>query len=140
MKIQICGSMTFSKEMLSTQKKLTEFGHEVTVPTDAQMHSENIGFNDDLAGNYDYCINEDVIRANFKRVADAEAICVINHPKNDINGYIGASTLMEIGLAYYLHKKIFLLNPIPHFDKVRWAHEVMIMQPTILNGDLSRVR
>ena len=35
MKIMICGSMTFSKEMLKTKEILEEMGHLVKIPTDA---------------------------------------------------------------------------------------------------------
>ncbi len=89
--------------------------------------------------NFQDCIDRDIIRANFQLVADADGIVVLNYKKNGIDGYIGTSTLMEIGLAYYLKKKIFLLYPIPHFSSVRWAHEIKIMQPVILHGDFALV-
>ena len=44
---------------------------------------------------------------------------------------------MEIGLAYYLRKKIFLLYPPPPIKEEKYTHEVLLMQPVILNGDLS---
>jgi hypothetical protein len=53
---------------------------------------------------------------------------------------MGASVLMEIGLAYYLKKKIFLLYPPPPLDVAKYSHEVLIMQPIILNGDLSKIK
>jgi hypothetical protein len=47
---------------------------------------------------------------------------------------------MEIGLARYLGKKIFILNELPHHNDHRWVHEVRIMQPVILNGNLEKVK
>ena len=52
-----------------------------------------------------------------------------------MSGYVGTSSLMEMGLAYYLGKKIYLLNELPSPETARWAHEVLSFQPTILNGD-----
>ena len=139
MKIQICGSMTFAREMKDTQGKLEKMGYLVTIPTDTESHIADPNFADDLGSNLGHCIEEDVIRANFNLIAKADAILVLNYPKNDINGYIGTSTLMEIGIAHFLEKKIFILNDIPDFNDVRWAHEVTIMQPVILKGDLTRI-
>ena len=140
MKIQICGSMKFAKEMKSAKKELQALGHNVTIPTNTDDHIEDPDFVDNLKKNYEDSVEKDTIRECFKLVADAQAILVLNHHRNGINGYLGTSTLMEIGLAYYLGKKIFLLNPIPHYDEVRWAHEVMIMDPTIINGNLSKIK
>lgn len=139
MKIQICGSMTFAKEMKAAKKKLEEKGHSVTVPTNTDQHVEDPLFADNLKDNLVHCIENNTIKENFNLVANADAIVVVNYPKNGIDGYIGTSTLMEIGLAHYLGKKIFLLHSIPHFDSVRWAHEVSIINPIILHGNLHKL-
>lgn len=140
MRIQICGSMTFAKEMRDVKKKLESLGHVVTIPLDTEIHISDPEFTNNLISNLAHCIEEDVIRANFNLIAKADAILVLNFPKNDINGYIGASTLMEIGIAHFLEKKIFILNAIPDFNEIRWAHEVTIMQPVILKGDLTKIK
>jgi hypothetical protein len=139
MKIMICGSMTFAKEMQAAQKKLQELGYMVNIPTDTDKHVEDPEFINDLSDNLKHCQEDDVIRENFKLVANADAILVLNYPKNGIDGYIGTSTLMELGIAHYFGKKLYILNDIPDYNKIRWAHEVTIMQPVILKGDLSRI-
>ena len=135
----VCGSMTFAKEMLEAQKVLTSLGHTVNVPCGTQDHIEGITANEDLEANAKYCIETDVMRRCFALVADAEGVLVLNYPKNGIDGYIGVSALMELGLAHYLRKKIFLLYPIPSFAQARWSHEVSIFQPTIIRGDFTKV-
>jgi hypothetical protein len=80
------------------------------------------------------------MRKCFREIEESDAILVLNYPKNGIQGYIGTASLMEIGLAYHLGKKIFLLNPLPHSSEQRWAHEVRIIQPTILNGDFTKIK
>lgn len=139
MRIMISGSMAFAREMLATKKKLEEMGHSVGLPYETEIHVERPDFVDDLSNNLQYCIENDVMRKGFDEIVNADAVLVLNHPRKGIDGYIGTSTLMEIALAYYSHKKIFLLNPVPDFDTVRWAHEIAIMQPTIINGDLSKI-
>ena len=89
--------------------------------------------------NFQYCIEHDVVRKGFQQVADADCVLVLNLPKNGIAGYIGTSALMEMGIAHWLRKKIFLLNEPPTHKEHRWAHEVRIMQPIILEGNLARI-
>ena len=89
--------------------------------------------------NYKHCIENDILRKCFNSIAESDAILLLNYPKNGIDGYVGASSLMEIGLAYHFRKKIFLLYPPPPPQEVKSSHEILIMQPTILNGDLGLI-
>lgn len=139
MKIMISGSMAFAKEMLAAKETLESMGHEVGLPYETEVHVENPAFVDDLSNNLQYCIDNDVIHHSFDLIEKADAVVVLNYPRKGVNGYIGTSTLMEIAIAYHFRKKIFLLFPIPYFDEVRWAHEIAIMQPIILDGDLSKI-
>lgn len=132
--------MKFAKEMMVTKKKLENLGHTVFVPSDIDIHIENPDFIDDFDSNYRHAVKREVIRESFDLVARSDAVLILNHPKNNLPGYIGTSALMELGLAYYLRKKIFLLNKIPNAQRARWAHEVAIMQPIVINGDLSKIK
>ncbi|MBI2442697.1 MAG: hypothetical protein HYV40_02170 [Candidatus Levybacteria bacterium] len=140
MKIMICGSMAFSREMLATKKKLEAMGHTVNVPYDTVVHLADEKLVDDLDRNLIHARERDLMRQSFKLVAKSDAILVLNHKRKGIEGYIGTSALMEIGLAYYLGKKIFLLYDVPHHDRVRWAHEIRLISPVILHGDWSKMR
>jgi len=141
MKIFICGSMHFAKKMLEAQKKLKGLGHIVKVTCDTQEFVDNPKMTtDNHEENYRWCIDNDIIRKSFDSIAESEAVLLLNYPKNGVNGYIGASGLMEAGLAYYLKKKIFLLYPPPSPKEVKSSHEILIMQPVILNGDLTKIK
>lgn len=132
--------MAFAQEMIKTKEKLEQMGYEVGLPFETEIHLDRPNFVDDLSGNLQYCIDNDVIRKSFDFIVNADAILVLNHPRKGIAGYIGTSTLMEIAIAYYFKKKIYLLHEVPHFNEVRWAHEIAIMQPTIINGDLNKIQ
>jgi nucleoside 2-deoxyribosyltransferase len=136
----ICGSMTFAKEMLKTKEILEEMGHSVKIPTDARDIVNGNHNPDDLESDYNHCVENDIMRTHFKFIEESDAILVLNPNKNDIKGYIGTSSLMEIGLAHHFYKKIFLLQPLPHYSEQRWAHEVSIMQPIIIDGDFSKIK
>ena len=131
--------MTFAKEMIKTKRKLEDLGHTVDVPSDIDAHLKNPKLIDDLESDFKHSQEKNVLKECFDLLAANDAVLALNYRKNSTDGYIGTSVLMEIGLAYYLGKKIFILNPIPKSQSARWAHEVAIMQPTILHGDLTKI-
>lgn len=131
--------MKFAKEMFAAKETLEKMGHEVQVPHTIELNIDDEQLTDDLDQNFLNCIENDTMRKCFQQVADSDAVVVLNYPKNGIDGYVGTSTLMEMGIAYFMHKKLFTLFPYPSDKEERWAHEVRIMQPQVLNGDLSKV-
>src|SRR5579859_2238937 len=140
MKIMIIGSMAFAKEMITMKKKLEKLGHDAQVPHGIEPHLIDQTFVDTLDANKDFCIENDIMRQCFQLVAESDAVLVLNHKRNNIDGYIGVSALMELGVGHFFRKKIFLFNPIPSYSDHRWVHEVEIMQPVIINGDLSKIK
>ena len=135
----ICGSMAFAREMLATQKKLEAMGHSVNVPHDTNIHVDDEALVDDLDRNLVHAKERDLMMQSFKLVAASDAILVLNHKRKGIDGYIGTSTLMEIGIAHYLGKKIFLLNDVPSHHEARWANEIRLIDPVVLRGDLLKI-
>jgi hypothetical protein len=76
------------------------------------------------------------IHEHFNKVVWSDAVLIANYDKNNIPNYIGPNTLMEMGLAFHLGKKIYLLNEVP---ETAWKEEVLGMRPLVLNGDLSQI-
>jgi len=136
----IIGSMKFASEMVKIKKELDELGHDALTPIGTEPHLKDKGFVENLDGNLEYCITHGVMNKNFQQVADSDAVLVLNYKRNGMEGYIGVSALLEMGVAHYLEKKIFLMYKTPHYKKERWAHEVAIMQPRIIDGDLKKIK
>ena len=105
-----------------------------------QVCSRLAGVIEDLDADHKHLKENDILRKCFKLVSEAEGILFLNYEKNGIKGYIGTSSLMEMGIAYHLNKKLFLLNDIPSSKEHRWAHEVNVMAPIILNRDLKKIQ
>lgn len=82
-------------------------------------------------------IRQDAIKVHFEKIKNSDGILVLNFEKKGVKNYIGGAVLMEIGLAHFLGKKIFLLNPIP---EVNYRDEIMAMTPVVLDGDLRKIR
>jgi hypothetical protein len=133
--ISICGSMQFHKEMTRIQTELEAAGHTALVPKSIEL-METIGYVHPTIDEAKVAakIQHDFIREHFRKIEKSDAILVLNYDKKGIKNYIGGNTFLEVGLAYWLGKKVFLLNSIPQMDYVT---ELRAMQPIILNGDLS---
>ncbi|MBU3934853.1 hypothetical protein KKC00_02750 [Patescibacteria group bacterium] len=146
MKITLCGSIAFQDEVLFVKEKLEKLGHEVKLwPTELKNGTGQL-----ICAKEYYKIRKtaaddekwvwdrkaEAVLEHFNKVAWSDAILVANYDKNNINGYIGGNTLMEMGLAFFLKKKIYLLNPIP---EISYKEEILGMKPVLLNGDLSRI-
>lgn len=131
--------MAFSKEMLSAKEELTDKGFTVWIPDDAQVHVDNPDLADDFKENFKHATETDIMWKCFDKVAKSDAVLALNYPKNNTEGYIGTSTRMEIALAYYFKKHLFLLNNFPSEEECRWAHEIKIMNPTVLDGSFEKL-
>lgn len=135
MKVMIIGSMRFAKEMMETKAALEKLGHTADVPCDTDLHVEDPGLRDDFERDAIHVKENDIMHRCFALVAASDAVLVLNYKHNGIEGYVGASALMEAGIAAYLKKGIYLLNPVVE----RYKHEFAVLDGVIINGDLSQI-
>ena len=146
MKITICGSIAFQDKVLSVKENLEKLGHEVEIwplklkDEKGQLISAKEYYKIRRIANENekwvWDRKTEVILEHFEKVARSDAILVANYDKNDVKGYIGGNTLMEMGLAFFLKKKIYLLNQIPELS---YKEEILGVRPIILKGDLSKI-
>lgn len=139
MKITICGSMAFAKEMISTKRELEKSGHVVFIPegtdeyANGQIDKNKIGGSEGAKRK----IANDLIRKHCQLIDDSDAVLVLNYEKKGIQNYIGGNSFLEMGYAYILGKKVFLMNNVPDIELI--AQEVEALQPIILKGNLNLV-
>ena len=111
MKITLCGSISFAKEILEIRDKLAAIHHEVFVPQSIIEYSIRSSEEaDELKADREKYISEIkpyYTRAHFNLIEKSDAILVVNLEKNGIKNYIGGATFAEIMVALYLKKKIF---------------------------------
>ncbi len=132
--------MKYVGEMLNLEKELVGLGHRSVLPIGFEQNVQFPDFTNDLDADLQYCLENNIMKRNFDQLSKQDAILVVNKEKHGIQGYLGTAVLMELAIAHFLGKKIFLLHAIPHYNEHRWAHEVSIMQPIIINGNLSLIR
>lgn len=137
--------MDFSKEMLDAKEELEKMGHVAMLPGDVHECLKDPDLRnfseDDRDEDYEktlrHCIEKNLLEDALDKVEQSDAVLIFNRAKNEIEGYIGAAVLMEMGLAFHLGKKIFLFNDVD--KKQKYSIEVGLTQPIVINGDLSKI-
>lgn len=140
--ITICSSATMYKQVLEVEKELKKLGFEVLVPDTARVMEENGDFDVShyktwFGKKEDYAKKSSYIKNHFDKIEASGAILVLNLEKNGVAGYIGGNVLVEMGVAFYLGKKIFIYNPPD--EKSPLIEEIWGMQPVVLGGNLRKI-
>jgi hypothetical protein len=147
MKITLCGSIAFQNEILSLKEKLEKMGHKVEIwpsevkdekgrliPVQEYYQIRRLANGDEK---WVWDRKAEAVLEHFDKIVWSDAILVANYDKNDVKGYIGGNTLMEMGLAFFLRKKIYLLNQVPELS---YKEEILGVKPIILDEDLTKIK
>lgn len=143
MKVVICGSIDFTKEIKEAADALVSDGHGVEIPLTSmrilggELTLDTFKEERERTGSVARKIKDDVIRRYYEIIKNADAILVMNLDKNGVRNYIGGNTFLEIGFAHALNKKIFLWNRIP---SMAYTDEIVAMGPVVIEGDIKQIR
>ena len=146
MKVTLCGSVVFIDQMLAIKAQLEKVKHEVRMPP-LEIKDEYgqlrpiydpywTSMDNPAMSSWLWARKEEAMHDNLDKVVWSDAILVLNYDKNSINNYIGPNAFLEMGLAFHLRKKIFLLNPIP---EIGYKEEMIGMRPMIISGNLTLI-
>lgn len=139
--------------MEALRDELVSLGHEVLIPELAEETLEfgegkkiNFGKYVEEHGGIDsfpldhqiWDVKESAINDHFKKIEWCDAIVVANYEKRGVAGYIGGNTLIEIGLAFYLKKPIYILNDVS--SDISYKVEILGMKPIFLDGKAGNVK
>ena len=139
--IVICSSANFYEQAVELQDELEKKGYRVVIPRTARAMKE--------AGDYtvsktwynnpeDYTKKAELMRAHFKEIAEGDSILVLNNEKHGQPNYIGPNVLMEMGIAFYFNKPIFIFNELPEGSP--FEEELKGFMPTVLHGKLDQLK
>ena len=141
--ITICSSASFYKQVVEVQQELEGLGFSALVPDSATMMKESNDF--DVShyktwfGNAnDYRKKTALIRAHFDKVAQADAILIINAEKHGKPGYIGGNVLMEMAIAFHADIPIYIYNPAD--PESPFTEEIIGLRSIVIDGDLTKIR
>lgn len=123
--------------MLEIEKELIQRGHFVVLPRNAKDYAEGSFKPESSFESTQNKINHDLIRDYYNEIKDSDIVLILNLDKNDVVGYIGGNSFLEMGFAHVLNKKVFLLKDIP---EMIYSDEIKAIQSVILNGNLDLIK
>lgn len=137
--ITICSSANFYRQAVAIQDQLEALGYKILLPATAKRMKESGDFDVShyktwFGDKNDYHKKTALMLGHFDEVAKGDAILVLNYEKHGVANYIGGNVLMEMALALYLKKAIFILNEIP--EESAFLEEIIGMNPVVLHGDI----
>jgi hypothetical protein len=141
--ITICSSANFYEHACLVADELEKRGYNVVLPETAVKMRNSGNYN---AADYrtwhknpsDYHKKSYLMDTHFKEIEKGGAILVVNDEKHGDPGYIGSNVLMEIALAYWLKKPIFILNPVP--ETARTYEEIVGVGAIIIDNDIGKIK
>lgn len=136
MRIHIISSKAFYGEFPSKKLALEKLGHEVTLPHTAETPDVEAKAWDNGPEAHAKLVRE-CFEDSESKIANADAVYLLNLEKHGIKGYVGGATLIELYIAYRDGKKIFLENDAPEGSMY---DEIMGFMPTVIHGDLTKIK
>ncbi len=125
--------MQFSAQMIEVADGLRIAGHTPDISDAAVAYASGARR---LRESADHKVSSDAIRTHYRKIVNADAVLILNYEKRGIIGYIGGNSLIEMGYAYALEKKIYLLNTVPDMS---YTDEIIAMKPVELHGRLGDI-
>lgn len=136
--VALCSSASFYKQLVGVAEELEREDLAVILPRSARRMKESGDFSLQYqswrTNDADYPQKAALIRAHFEEIERADAVLVLNYEKRGQANYIGGNVLMEMSLAFYLRKPIFILNEAPADSP--FLEEILGMLPVLLHGRL----
>lgn len=137
--ITICSSASFYRQAVKVQHQLETRGFSVIIPATAVLMMKTGDFEVShyktwFGNKNDYPKKAALMKGHFAEVAKADAILVLNYEKHGTPNYIGGNVLMEMSIAFFLNKPIYILNEIP--KEPSFFEEIAGMNPIALHGKI----
>lgn len=140
--LALCSIASFYLEVVSLSRKIEDLGIKTILPKTAVKMKLEGRENDEAITDWSksppgYHGKAALIREHFAEIAECDAILVTNYTKHDKPNYIGPNVLMEMVVAFYLNKKIYILNNPPEDSPL--IDEILGLEPVFLKGDIARL-
>jgi len=140
--LAICASSSFYTEVIKFSYELENQGINVILPDMAAKMKREGRENEEVVVDWTthpagYEWKAELIRGHFEEIAKSDAILVMNYEKHGKANYIGPNVLMEMAVAFYLHKPIYVLNGQPEDSPL--IDEILGLQPVFLEGNIEQL-
>lgn len=141
--VALCSSASFYRELLDVAGCLEKKGYKVIMPAAAGHMRKRGDFNVMHYKTWfktpaDFKKKSALIKEHFREIKRSDKVLVLNYEKKGMKGYIGGNVLMEMAVAFFLKKPIYVINPVS--KKSNLYEEIMAMQPRFLKRNLNNLK
>ena len=130
MKILIHASLDFKQEIINCSEWIKQnTKHQIILPDLTRYQHIR-----DMEGRFDDFnkIKNRLTKENFANVDKCDCLLILNYTHRGYENYIGGNSFMEMVIAFYLNKPIYLINAIP--ENMPYTEEIKSLYPKVLNS------
>ena len=129
MKILIHASLDFKQAMIDAKKYTEENSHHhIMLPELTRYQDIRDVQGDDETFTR---IKNRLTKENFKNVEYCDVLFILNYSHRGIENYVGGNSFMEMVIAFFLKKPIYLLHEIP--EDMTITEEIKSLYPTVVH-------
>ena len=127
-RLLIHASLDFVDEMINAKNNI-EGKFEVILPELVRyQHIRDVDGDDETFTKIKNRLTID----NMKNVEICDALLILNYSHRNIENYIGGNSFVEMCIAFYLGKPIYLLNDIP--KDMPYTEEIKALYPIVIHS------
>ena len=130
MKVLIHASLDFKDDMISAKEYIESKTNTNVILPELTRYQDirDIDGDDETFTK----IKNRLTKDNFRNVEICDALLILNNNHREIKNYIGGNSFMEMVIASYLKKPIYILNPIP--ENMPYTEEIKSLYPIVINN------
>lgn len=129
MKILIHASLDFKQAMVDAKNYIEDNStHKVMLPELTRYQDIRDVYGDDETFTK---IKNRLTKENFQNIKDCDVLFIINYSHRGITNYIGGNSFMEMAIAFFINKPIYLLNDIP--EGMAYTEEIKSFYPIVVH-------
>jgi len=131
MKVLVHASLDFVDEMVNVKKNIEDNFNNIKVILPELTRYQHIRDIDGDDVTFTKIKNRLTID-NMKNVEICDALLILNYTHRNIENYIGGNSFIEMCIAFYLKKPIYLLNDIP--EDMYYTEEIKALFPQVIHS------
>lgn len=126
--VTVHASLDFKQEMVDAKKILgANENIQIILPELTRYQHIRDEYGDDETFTK---IKNRLTKDNMLNVEKGDCVFILNYDHRGFKNYIGGNSFMEMVVAFYLGKPIYLLNPIP--ENMPYTEEIKALCPTVV--------
>jgi len=128
LKILIHASLDFKQAMIEAKNYIEKNSeHQVILPELTRYQDIRDVQGDDETFTK---IKNRLTKENFQNVKNCDVLLILNYSHRGVENYIGGNSFMEMVVAFFLKKPIYLLHDIP--DNMTFTEEIKSLYPHVV--------